>query len=275
MLVNLTALALCASCIVYGAKASCGEVEGPRHSLAVGPAVADFDYRESDDGARLNHEQGTLPGLDLKWQTLGARYLAEAEFSYFRGDVDYDGATQGGTQVNTDTAEEIWRGEVAAGWRYEQSPRIEYQAIAGIGYRDWQRDIRAMESARGLLETYTFWYGSIGFRALYYPSAKHSWKLQLSAKRPLNPQVQVEFENALDTVRLDLGEETTVDISLSWQYDFQASLGLEAELFHQAWDMGRSADQVLTQDGVAVGTLFEPGSETTSTGFALRLFRRF
>ncbi len=261
--------------LVVAAHGSELDIGKRQHSVSAGLVAMDFDYREFTAGAKLNHEYGTLPGGKLEWQTRGARYLAEAAVFHARGDVTYGGATQRGAAVRSVTAESIWSGDFSAGWRLVRSPALEYQVLATTGYRDWQRDIRSTAGASGLQEAYAFWYAGIGLRTLFRPAANHTLVLQLTAHRPINPRVKVRFSNALDDARLTLGEQTAMSYALSWQYQFHARLGLKAELFHRAWDLGRSSEASLTQGGAPVATLFEPDSETRLNGLALHLFRRF
>jgi len=231
----------------------------------------DFDYKEYDNGERLDHEHGTLYGLAGGVQAGREALLLEGEFSWFGNDVNYDGQTQAGTPVRTRTDERILDGQARAGWRFRRQDKLQYQLYGGLGYRDWQRDITATPTATGVKETYTWWYALLGGRGLYHMNQRTTWLAEAQLMRPIDPEIEVDFNNDLDDTRLDLGSEPGVWLSLAWQHELVSGWRLEIMPFYTAWDIGRSQSRPLKQNGVVVGNIYEPRSETRNYGIQARL----
>ena len=237
----------------------------------LGAAAMDFDYKEYAHNERLDHETGTLYGLAGGIQTGWNALLFEGELSWFGNDVSYNGQTQGGTPEQTRTDEKILDGQARAGWRFRRQEKLQYQLYGGLGYRDWQRDIQSTPTASGVRETYTWWYGLLGGRGLYRADRRTTWLAEVQFMRPLDPEIKVDFKDDLDDTRLDLGSEPGVRLSLAWQRDLESGWHLEIVPFYTAWDIGRSDDRPLKQDGVVVGSVFEPRSETRNYGIQARV----
>jgi hypothetical protein len=57
-----------------------------------------------------------------------------------------------------------------------------------------------------------------------------------------------------------------VRLGLAWQRRIDSRYQLSLEVYHNAWELGRSDDETLRQGGVPVGTVHEPRSETRHSG---------
>jgi hypothetical protein len=260
-------LVACLPCTLH---ADGGEVRESVHAWLAAAAM-DFDYKEYAHNARLDHEDGTLYGLAGGVQAGWNALLFEGELSWFGNDVNYEGQTQGGTPVQTRTDEKILDGQARAGWRFRRQEKLQYQFYGGLGYRDWQRDIKSTPTAAGVRETYTWWYGLLGGRGLYRADHRTTWLAEVQFMRPFDPEIKVDFKDDLDDTRLDLGSESGVRLSLAWQRDLESGWRLEIVPFYTAWDIGRSENRPLKQNGVVVGTVFEPRSEIRNYGIQARL----
>lgn len=241
----------------------------------IGPAIMAFDFKEYAGGERLVREHGTLYGLAGGVRGGGHSLLMEAEFSWFGNDVTYDGQTQAGAPLRTRTDEQIVDGLGRIGWRFRRQQRLQYQLFGGLGYRHWNRDIQSTSAADGVRETYTWWYATLGGRGLYQEDARTSWVAEAQLLRPLDPRLDVEFKGGPDDVRLDLGSEPGVRLSLAWRHRPASGWQVEILPFYTAWDIGRSKDQALKQNGVVVGRVFEPRSETRDYGVLASLALSF
>ena len=231
----------------------------------------DFDYKEYENGERLNHEHGTLYGLAGGVQAGWNALSIEGELSGFGNDVRYDGQTQAGTPVKTHTDEQILDALARAGWRFRRQERLQYQLFGGLGYRYWDRDIRSTPTASGVRETYTWWYALLGGRGLYHSNQRTTWLAEARLTRPLDPEIEVDFRGGPDDARLDLGSEPGVRLSLAWRHEMASGWRLGIMPFYTAWDIGRSEDRPLKQNGVVVGRVFEPRSETRTYGIQASL----
>lgn len=267
---RLTAVLILLSCLQGATHAAQDEVREPVDAW-IGPAIMDFDFREYENGERLVREHGTLYGLTGGVRTGCKAMRLEAELSWFGNDVRYDGQTQDGAPVRTQTDEHILDGLGRIGWLFRRQERLQYQLFAGLGYRYWDRDIRSTPAAAGLTEIYTWWYALLGARGLYRPNGRTTWLAEVQLMRPLNPEINVEFQNDLDDTRLDLGSEPGVRVSLAWRHELVSGWRLDIMPFYTAWDIGRSQSRSLKQNGVVVGSLYEPRSEIRDYGIQARL----
>ena len=239
------------------------------------PAVADFDFREFDDGAQLNREEGRLLGANLSVSTQWQHLVLEGALSYLVGDVPYRGQTQSGRPVQSRTDEEIWEGELRLGWRIYTGTAVEFRLYGGMGYRDWDRDIQSTASASGLFENYYWPYGLLGAQLSWSDNESSHWLFELQALRPIDPEIEVQFKADLDNTRLELGEETGYRAAAAWHRMLSDNWGLGVRLDYTAWDIGGSKTGLLRREGIVIGTVYEPESETRTTRLQLVLVYRF
>jgi len=249
---------------------------GIDQSIYAGPMLAAFRYQESEQGERLNREEGNLAGLRIGWQGRTDTLLAGFEFSHLRGEVDYNGQTQAGTPASTITDEQVSRADIRLGRRFQPHQPLSYEVLLILGYRHWQRDIQDAASANGLLETYTGGLAGLGFRARYRFAAAGELHLTGQYSRTFKPEVEVDFGNALDNRSLDLGTAPVIDIALGWTYPlpWDHHFLLQAGYFYENWKFGRSDEEALTRDGVPVGQVFQPGGGSKIHGLVVTLSRK-
>ena len=257
-------------------------------ALTIGAAVLDFGYQEfSDSGKRLNREDGAIPGLGIGISHSFARWLLSGDFSYHAGDVTYRGQTNTGIPITSHTDQEI----VAMTLRIEywqattmliQGGGLGYNAALylGVGYHDWVRDIQPTRTAggapvSGLFEVYQWWLGFMGAKAVLYESRHADWLLDARLIRPVNPSIKVDFKGRYDNIQLNLGERWGVRLALPWRYAISPSTGLMVEPFMESHALGRGATASLTRNGVPVGTVNEPRSESRNYGLVIGINQRF
>lgn len=236
---------------------------------SIGFGAMDFDYQEFSDGERLNHEQGTLFGLTAAAHKDWGKNFVEADIAYFANDVQYDGQTQNGTPVETNTDEIIVESAALYGRYFQPRKKFHHALLAGLGYRYWQRDINSTRTALGVVETYTWWYAQLGWRGIYQASTRGTWLAGVKLVQPIRAEIDIDFINALDDTTLPLGEETGLQLDLTYQLRLAKNWRLDVAAFYSAWDIGRSREATLRQNGAAVGTVFEPESETRSVGMKI------
>ncbi|MEN8131554.1 MAG: hypothetical protein ABFS45_15445 [Pseudomonadota bacterium] len=143
----------------------------------------------------------------------------------------------------------------------------------------WRRDIRPTAltdgtPVAGLLETYQWKYGLLGFKVKFNQSDIVYWKIDMQLLRTIDPEIEVDFQGfgGFDDTQLELGEKFGTRINLSWQYEYSKTQSLEIVPFYEQWDLGRSPDKTVTSNGVpAGGRIFKPGSETRNFGVSIIL----
>ncbi|MGI9286115.1 MAG: hypothetical protein ACR2P1_12060 [Pseudomonadales bacterium] len=233
---------------------------------SIGIGAMDFDYQEFNDSERLNREQGNLFGLTAAIQGHWGKNFVEADVAWFANDVDYDGQTQNGVPVNTTTDQVVVNSAALFGRYFQKHNKFQHALVVGLGYRYWQRDINSTRTALGVLETYTWWYGQLGWRGVYQPTSRSSWLAETKLVRPFAAEIEIDFRNDFDNTSLGLGEENGLQLNLTYQFKLAKNWRLDVEGFYTAWDIGRSREATLRQNGVAIGKVFEPESETRSAG---------
>ncbi len=154
----LVLLVLCTGPAVVRAEAD----EGNVYVL-----IESFTWKEYDDnGSRLLRESGPLFGVGASFKSVApggpAAFTARGEF--YGGITDYDGQTQSGTPVTTETEYVGYKVEGTLGLRLFSAGELRFEPFAGLGYRWWLRDIQDTANSVGYEERWWSIYGRIGIR---------------------------------------------------------------------------------------------------------------
>lgn len=234
-------------------------------SAWLGATAVDFDYEEFDaDDNSLDREEGWLPGVNAGAGLAGERWFVESGLQWSSGRADYHSPA-----VDSETDEQILNLEASAGTPLYAAGRQRASLVAGAGYRKWQRDIHSTPAASGLDETYRWFYWLLGLRGEHGFDARTRVVMDVQLTRTVNPEIKVRFKADYDDATLDLGEETAFKASLA----LHRKLGRRASLWlmpwYERWDLGRSKVEDLYRNGVPVGTVMEPRSETRNYGVSL------
>jgi hypothetical protein len=236
-----------------------------------GLSLQSFHYQESNErNTVLDHEDGLLPGLELLLGKRWDRYTGIMTASILTGTISYDGQTQGGSALLTKTEEHIRNAAVMLKrktGREEESVQIS----AGLGYRQWRRDIRPTTTTPRLLEIYhwTYWMLGIGTDVLQ----TNSWKFSLDWRllRPIQPAMELHAKG-FDPITLDLG--SNYSLYLSFPIEFRMGHGKTAFITPswQSWYLTRSKSERLSANGTpSIYTAQEPDSETHMFGVSITL----
>jgi hypothetical protein len=246
-----------------------------RTEVHAGIGVVDFGYKEfSESGTLLDREDGLLPGLALEVARRLGDWRLSGDARYFSGNADYDGRTNFGTPISTETDERMY----SLSARVAREFRIDGWSIApyaGYGWHRWQRDIKPTQTAggapvSGLLEVYTWNTAELGTLAQLTLRERFHVGVDLRLFRVLDPEVEVRFSSVFDEARLPLGERSGARVALISAYELDQHLRIRLELYHEGWSFGRSSAQPLASGGSPTGvSVMEPRSETRNTGVTL------
>ena len=78
-------------------------------TITIGFSTMNFDYQEFKvNGRQLNHEQGFLPGITVQLEKQFEQNTLSATVNYHANQVTYQGETQSGQLLTTDTDEKIF-----------------------------------------------------------------------------------------------------------------------------------------------------------------------
>ena len=229
----------------------------------LGAGVLDFDYEEYGlNGASLDWEEGYLPGLNAGLRLTRGAWLAETALVAWSGRVDYANPF-----VTSKTDEDILDWDVIAGRDLVAEGGNQLGLYAGLGYRHWQRDIHSTPGANnGLDETYRWWYGILGVRGERDMTEHLRVRADLQLTRTLDPSIKIRFAAGYDDHTLDLGAANGLRAAITFENRLDNDVVVFVSPWFEYWQLGRSATEILTQNGMPAGPVFEPYSETRNLG---------
>ncbi|MDT8383552.1 MAG: hypothetical protein RRB22_03985 [Gammaproteobacteria bacterium] len=231
----------------------------------LGVSAADFGYQEFDEqNVLLDREDGAIPGMMLEFGIDQGSVSAALRFELADGLVVYDGQTQSGTPIKTETDEKITN--LQAVLRYKLKPLSQYDVmlIGGVGQRVWRRDIRATNITSSLLEVYRWQYWMLGASAPLWKSGQWSAGIDVRWLRPIQPTMSVHLVG-YDDIQLDLRSRDSARIGFPIRIAAQKEWILTP--YWEWWQLGRSMDKALTVNGVPTATtVHEPRSDTRIVG---------
>lgn len=244
--------------------------------LSLGPAVLGFRYREeSADGSLLDQERGALPGFCAAAAQGRGRVFVRVAGCYYRGTVSYDGHTQSGVPVSTDTDESLGDGRLEVGARFGVPGARVYRIYGLVGYRRWERTIRSTPSVNGLSETYTWPYVGLGANGVLLRRGRWQWNADLQLREPVRPRVHIDFRGLYDTSTVRPAALPGFRLALPLTYRLSPTTGVTVTPYWDFWRLGKSDVNTLYQGGVPVGTVHEPASRTSSPGVSLQVYARY
>jgi hypothetical protein len=238
-------------------------------------AASQFKYEEyGADGKQLLTEKGFLPGILTGLDFNKAGWFLKGEVGYYNGEVDYTGQTNTGMPIATTTDEEILKASIRVGRWLIQSDGWRLGLLGGFGLRWWWRDIRSVGQVNGLSETYTTKFWLLGARFEQAFSERITVSLRGELIIPIDLEVEVSLKNR-DDISLEIEEKIgyRVGAALGWRWTESMQIVLRPS--YTFWKFGKSATQPLTWNGIPVGTVYEPDSETRISTLELTIVHTF
>jgi hypothetical protein len=200
-----------------------------------------------------------------------ATTAAVLHFELIDGVVDYDGQTQGGTPLKTRTDERIVMLSALLRYPLHSALRWKPTIIAGLGYREWRRYVRATSLTTSLYEIYRWPYWTLGLESNLWRHDSSSLGLEAYWLRPWRPTMVVT-PLGYDRISLDLGARNSARIGLPISWHSASGQRWTVTPYWQSWRLARSAEKTLTIGGVATaGVAWEPRSVTNMFGISLTL----
>jgi hypothetical protein len=240
-------------------------------STYIGVTALDFDYEEFDDqGASLDWERGWLPGM-----TAGLTYETQAwhvggNLRWASGTADY-----ASPMADTTTDEALLDLSLFIGAPLLTRGDNRLHLRVGGGCHSWWRNIHSTDFAFGLDETYRWKYALIGLHSEHRVDSQTTLTTEIHLHRVFSPELSVDFLQSYDSAELALGQENGFRLSLGLIKAMGKGVFLQVSPWYEYWKLGRSADADLYSNGVLVGSVFEPRSETRDFGIDLSLFWQF
>lgn len=200
--------------------------------------VESFTWKEfNDNGTQLLKESGPIYGLGGTAKSDVAKSVTlKFKGELFGGSIDYDGQTQAGTPVKTDTDYSGFKMEGDVGWKFMVAEKSSLEPFAGLGYRWWLRDLQSTSNAIGYEERWWSFYARLGIRG------DHTFSTQLKAFAEAGVKLPMHTENEADlsviglsTVTLEPGNEASVFAEIGFKWTM-----LKASVFYEGMRFSKS-----------------------------------
>lgn len=153
--------------------------------------IESFNWKEfDDDGSRLLEESGPRFGAGFAYYRVFRDGMTlKPRVELYGGHVDYDGQTQSGIPVKSNTNYFAFKFEIDAGGRLG-SQNVSVEPFGGFGFRVWSRDIEDSVTvtgtpAYGYLEEWSTFYFRAGMRMDALMPSEVKWFLEAGVKIPL------------------------------------------------------------------------------------------
>ncbi len=243
------------------------------NTFVVGADVAaSFKYEEPG----LMKETGTLYGLYGRWErsNVGPGTVAVSA-SYLAGGLDYEGSTQSGIPVKSNTDDFITEIVATYGWDF-RGPVYEQRPYIGLGYRYWNDRIKDSATSTGVPvfgyeREVSYLYAPLGIRFNGGLASNWTWATRVQYKYFIEGQVRTHLED------VDPGFNTLENKQSSgYGYDIAATFmrlfggggvkGLAIEPYYSYWSIKQSDNATVTYYGTPVGYGYEPKNNTKVLG---------
>jgi len=228
-------------------------------------------YEEQNtQGHRLNREEGGLNGGSFSF---GYRPTLDTELqlSHERvvGEVEYDGFTQSGSNLSTQTKEEF--NSFSIGFKRNLGDvygltGLRWYVSSALNHRDWDRKIQPSSAALGLNENYSWNELDLSIWLDYKISAKGKLSSRIGSVYGFNEKIEVDL-TGIDAGKqsFHFGEVKGRYFNLGYNYSLNAASEVSLLVSYQYWHFDRSG--VHTVDiGPQSINLTEPESDMHRAG---------
>jgi hypothetical protein len=125
--------------------------------------VENFSWQEFASGKKLLAESGPIFGVgSFRNFDISKEIYLKGIIELFAGSIQYDGATWGGDPVKTTT--DYLGAKIEGDFRYKLIANKEssLEPFAGIGLKNWLRNLQSTANAHGYKENWTSFYARLG-----------------------------------------------------------------------------------------------------------------
>ncbi|MFO7559481.1 MAG: hypothetical protein R6X10_11680 [Desulfobacterales bacterium] len=225
-----------------------------------------FTWKEFSGNETLLKESGPRYGIGFSGnvggnpsQPFAFHYKVEGYFGY----IEYDGQTQDGTPVTTDTRYLGLKTELGLGWKiFIGESGFSFEPLAGLGYRWWLRDITDAGSGVGLgyEEMWRSYYGRLGLRGEKSISDQFKMFMEAAAIIPFYNQNMVNLGwFGLGKITVEPGNENSFCAEAGFKFK-----KLRFSVFYEGLRFSESDKEGLFQ-------FYQPESEADSYGVTIGL----
>lgn len=258
--------------------ASHGAVAGP---MSTNPNRIMFDLPssytyEAPGQFKMDASTGDITGMYMETRGAFFNNLLELglSYNYLDGQSRYQN-TGGDGSASTDTGDDtIHQLELHAGVRQSWT-HFDTVLFAGIGLRHWSNQLHGTPSEPVEEVTTVYAYNPLGIRFEGPLSADWHWETRLQYNRLIEGMVTTHFSQ-LDSTYSDTENSQTsgkgYELSFTLRRSFSGGrFGMAVEPYLQVWDIERSDDQPVVQNGSVVEMMEIPANESTVAGIRFGL----
>lgn len=245
--------------------------------LSIGAGVVHQNYRATErfeSGAVFNEETGALRGARAEVGAQRGAWGFSLEGMQTSGTLDYDGRSQIGLplQTQTDLRHTAWSAFVVRRFLGEL-----LELGGGIGGREMDRRIRSTPPSalypfgtQGLNERLQSTEWRLAAR-VYWPTMFGRFSIEGDGLRNVNGRLKADFLGTFDVRQVDVPDWSTWVARVGWTHRFGA-VQLRAYYEWQRFDVPASGTYPLTSGGNDAGATFRyPGSEQRIQSIGLQL----
>ncbi len=241
----------------------------------IGGGLMYFNYAEyNNNNVFLDGETGFIPGILHKLKISGNRVYGELVGKLYGNTINYDGQTQSGTPVKTNSIAIILDVHFKLGFNFSRGRN--HGPYTGLGYRYWYRKILSGRDINGnpvagLLEEYYWYYGLLGYAANFNVSEKVKVGFDIRHTQMINAKMDVNFlgYNNYDNTQVNLGNESGLRLAFPIKVKMRKH-SLIVSPYYEIIDIGKSNSVGVTIGGAPTATvIYEPRSETRNVGIEI------
>ncbi len=263
--------------IFAGAPLYAGEYA---HSLGASFKAAYHDYKEINEPEWFkSDEKGFLPGIHLNYVYRGVKnpFYGRLLFEYKAGKTDYDGTTQAGSPLQTNTTNrfETWEGNI--GFSFKPDPghlQVIVTFYTGMGYRYWNRGLGGQAP---FSEEYSWKYIPAGLLLSFPIREKWRGEVDIAACFIFDAAIKVNLSESdpnYNNAQAALGNSVGWKIEIPFYYQFSKHWSLNLVPSYESYSFGRSGTFPITYAGMPTPLVgHEPDSRTHI--YSLRLGLNF
>lgn len=249
--------------------------------MDVGIGLQYFNYAEYDDNYRfLDGETGLIPGLLLNLKNEKSKSYTELVGSVYSSLIKYDGQTQNGTPLQTDSFALLMDAHFKIARKLEHFHAL----YTGLGYRYWYRNIHSGRDINGnpvagLLEEYYWPYLLLGYQANLIKDEGLEVGIDFRYTRMLSAKMDIDFLGYCnyDNASVNLGNRNGWRFSLPIKKKQRHNSTFFITPYYEIIDIGKSNTVYLSRNGALVDcdtngffdAVYEPRSETKNFGVEL------
>ena len=199
-----------------------------------------FKWKEYDNNnSKLLEEYGHIYGVGIFGKTvlteISNKLIAKGKLEAFDGTVNYDGQTQDGSPIKTETDYRGNKIQGSLGWEFYITKHLLLEPFAGLGHLRWVRKIRSTENAIGYAEIWRNFYYLVGIYCDYIFTNQLNTFAEIEIKIPIDNELEIGLVGNKNSIIINPGEKKSIFTEAGLKYSqFKASIFYEGMKFSKS-----------------------------------------